>query len=324
MNISVFGLGYVGCVNLGCLAKTGHYVIGVDINENKVSLINNGQPTIIEKDIGDIILKYHGKGYIRATKDSNEAVKNSDISLICVGTPSSSYGHLNLDYVYSVAEEIGRALKNKNTFHIIAIRSTVIPGSNIKVGEIVEKASSKKRNVDFGIISNPEFLREGSAVKDYYNPSLTILGSDNEKAMDIMASIYSSINAPIEKVKIPEAELIKYINNTFHALKVTFTNEIGSICKKLKIDSNRIMELFCMDKKLNISSNYLKPGLAYGGSCLPKDLKGLKTIAHDNYIDIPVISAIEESNSIQKKKLFELIMNKIRQQDLCLACMSLM
>jgi len=310
MNISIFGLGYVGCVSLGCLSNNGHNVIGVDVAQNKIDLINQGRPTIIEKDIDNIIKEQFEKGRISATTDSEYAVLNSDVSFICVGTPSSANGQLDLKYVFKVAEDIGKAIKNKSQFHVISIRSTVFPGTNLKVSDIIEKSSNKKRNIDFSVVSNPEFLREGSAVHDYYNPAVTVLGSDNEKALDIMSEIYQKVDAPISKVEINEAEIIKYVNNSFHALKITFANEVGNICKKLKIDSHKVMELFCKDDKLNISSYYFKPGSAYGGSCLPKDLKGLRTIAHDHYLDVPVINSIEESNLYQKEVAFNLIKEK--------------
>lgn len=307
MKISIFGLGYVGCVSLGCLAQNGHEVIGIDVVDNKIDLINQGKPTIIEKDIDAIIEEQYKKGKISATKDYLYAVKNSEISIICVGTPSSKEGHLNLNYILKTAEQIGESLKGKNSFHIIAVRSTVLPGTNKKVGEVIESISGKKRNLDFAVVSNPEFLREGSAVKDYYNPAVTVLGSENGKALDIMSSIYKEINAPIEKVDISVAEIIKYVNNSFHALKITFANEVGNICKVLNINSHDVMDLFCKDDQLNISPYYFKPGFAYGGSCLPKDLKGLKTLAHDFYLKTPVISAIEDSNDLQKDIAFSMI-----------------
>tara|TARA_S200000501_G_scaffold376975_2_gene433715 strand:+ start:2561 stop:3745 length:1185 start_codon:yes stop_codon:yes gene_type:complete len=266
-----------------------------------------GKPTIVEKDIDKIIKQQHSNGQIRATINLKEAILSTDISFICVGTPSTNDGHLNLEYVFKVVEEIGKSLKEKNNFHIIVIRSTVFPGTNKNVGKIIEKFSGKIRNIDFAVVSNPEFLREGSAVQDYFNPPVTFIGSDSEKALNIMAEIYGDLNGPIKKVDIKEAEIIKYVNNSFHALKITFANEIGNICKKLGIDSHKVMELFIMDKKLNISPYYFKPGYAYGGSCLPKDLKGLNTIAHDNYLNTPVLSAIEYSNSYQKKVAYDMI-----------------
>ena len=314
MNISIFGLGYVGCVSLGCLSNNGHTVIGVDVTQNKIDLINQGKPTIIEKDIDKIIKEQFDNGRISATLDSEYAVLNTDVSFICVGTPSSINGQLDLKYVYKVAEDIGKTIKHKNEFHVISIRSTVFPGTNLKVSEIIEKNSGKKRNVDFSVVSNPEFLREGSAVSDYYKPAVTVLGSDNEKALAIMSEIYAKVDAPISKVEISEAEIIKYVNNSFHALKITFANEVGNICKKLNIDSHKVMELFCKDDKLNISSYYFKPGFAYGGSCLPKDLKGLRTIAHDHYIDVPLINSIEDSNQYQKDVAFNLIASKNKKK----------
>ncbi len=301
MNISVFGLGYVGCVSLGCLAQNGHNVIGVDVLDTKVDLINRGVPTIIEKDIDKIIAEQFKQKRVRATRDFKDAVLNSDISIICVGTPSTSEGHLNLEYIYNSAREIGETLKEKDDFHIVVIRSTVLPGTNKKVGEIIERASNKERNKGFAVVSNPEFLREGTAVQDYYNPPVTILGSDNERALETMASIYSKVNGSIEKVEVKVAEIIKYVNNSFHALKIVFANEVGNICKKLDIDSHEVMRVFCLDKQLNISNYYFKPGFAYGGSCLPKDLKGLKMLAHDNYIESPVLNSIENSNAYHKE-----------------------
>jgi GDP-mannose 6-dehydrogenase len=307
MNISIFGLGYVGCVSLGCLTQNGHNVIGVDVVKNKVNLINKGKPTIVEKEIDTIIDTQHKKGRIKATTDYREAISSTTVSIICVGTPSSNAGHLNLDYVYKVAQELGESFKQKHEFHVVVIRSTVFPGTNLKIGKIIEDVSGKKRNVDFGVVSNPEFLREGSAVADYFNPPVTVIGSDSKESLNIMADIYKDLNGPIKRVDIKEAEIIKYVNNSFHALKITFANEIGNICKKLGIDSHKVMELFVLDKQLNISPYYFKPGYAYGGSCLPKDLKGLNTIAHDNYLSTPVLSAIEGSNTYQKQSAYEMV-----------------
>ena len=310
MKISIFGLGYVGCVSLGCLAQNGNQIIGVDVEPLKVDLINQGKPTIIEKDIDNIIAEQHSLGRIRATANVHEAVNETEISIICVGTPSGPEGHLNLDYIFKTAQQIGEVLKEKDGFHVVAIRSTVLPGTNMKVGAMIEEASGKKRNVDFSVVSNPEFLREGTAVADYYNPPYTVIGSDNEKAKEIMTEVYSQVGGSMEIVEIPVAELIKYINNSYHALKVVFGNEVGSVCKKLGIDSHEVMRLFCLDTKLNLSPYYFKPGFAYGGSCLPKDLKALKTLAHDSYIDVPVINSIEASNTRSKNALLELILRK--------------
>lgn len=307
MNISIFGLGYVGCVGLGCLAKNGHNLIGVDVSQTKVNLINQGKPTIIEKDVDKLISEGLNSGRIRATHDYKDAVHNTDISFIAVGTPSTDDGHLNLDYIYKVAEEIGEALRTKEDFHIVIIRSTVLPGTNKRVSTIIEAISGKKCNVAFAVVSNPEFLREGTAVYDYYNPPVTVIGSESEYANRILGELYGDLQAPLQFVEINVAEIIKYVNNSWHALKIVFANEVGNICKKLEIDSHKVMEIFVMDKQLNLSPYYLKPGFAYGGSCLPKDLKGLKTIAHDFYISSPVLDSIEESNTLQKKRAINLI-----------------
>jgi GDP-mannose 6-dehydrogenase len=309
MKISIFGLGYVGCVSLGCLAKNGNEMIGVDVNEFKVDLINKGKPTIVEKEIDSIIGEQFRLKRIRATNNYVEAVKKTDVSIICVGTPSTPEGHLNLDYIFGCAQQIGDVLKRKKDFHIVVIRSTVLPGTNLKVSEVIEKESGKKRNIDFAVVSNPEFLREGTAVADYYNPPLTVLGGDNEYALKVISDIYSKVNGPIETVSIHVAEIIKYVNNSFHALKIVFANEVGNICKKMKIDSHEVMRIFCMDKQLNISPYYFKPGFAYGGSCLPKDLKALKTLSHDRFVETPVLNSIELSNSHHKDLTFNTIVD---------------
>lgn len=307
MQISIFGLGYVGCVSLGCLAKNGHRVIGVDVQQLKVDLINSGQATIVEKDIDTIIKEQFDQQKISATTDFKAAVRQSEISIICVGTPSSATGHLNLAYIYRTAEAIGEALKEKDGFHVVIIRSTVLPGTNKKLGEIIEQVSGKKRNKGFSVVSNPEFLREGSAVKDYYNPSVTVIGGDNEEAIKKVASLYEDLKGSIEITDIEVAELIKYVNNSYHALKITFANEVGNICKALNVDSHKVMALFCKDTHLNISPAYFKPGFAYGGSCLPKDLRGLVTLGHDNYITTPLLGSIDASNEHQKTVAFDMI-----------------
>jgi GDP-mannose 6-dehydrogenase len=307
VRVSIFGLGYVGCVSVGCLAQNGHNVIGVDVVDNKVNLINSGKPTIIENEIDEIMDRQWKEGRINATKDASSAVQDSDVSIICVGTPSTERGELNLTYLYDCAKNIGTGLKDKTGFHVVVIRSTVMPGTNAKVGKIIEEASGKKRNTDFAMVSNPEFLREGSSVKDYYNPAMTVLGCDNQQAIDIMQELYAEINAPFEIVDIEVAEIIKYVNNSYHALKITFANEVGNVCRSVGIDSHNVMELFCKDDHLNISPAYFKPGFAYGGSCLPKDLKGLGTLATDNGVDVPVLKSIHPSNEAQKDVAYNMI-----------------
>jgi GDP-mannose 6-dehydrogenase len=309
MEISIFGLGYVGCVSLGCLAKNGHTVIGVDVNQKKVDLINSGKPTIIEKDISAIIHEQFLLNKITATTNISEAVSKSEISIIAVGTPSTSQGHLNLNYIFNVAKDIGESLIKKDGMHIIAIRSTVLPGTCDKVAEIIEQVSGKKRNIGFAVVDNPEFLREGTAVEDYFNPPLTLIGSDNLLAAEKMSLLYKSLPGELIITELKIAEIMKYVNNTFHALKISFANEVGNVCSALNIDSHKVMDIFCKDKQLNISNYYFKPGFAYGGSCLPKDLKGFQTLAHDLYVKTPVINQIHISNDLQILRGIELIEN---------------
>lgn len=309
MNISIFGLGYVGCVSAGCLANMGHKVIGVDISKVKIDLINNGKATIVEENIDPIILKAYNKSLLIATDDANFAVQNSEISIICVGTPNKENGELDTSHLETVCFQIAHSLKNKKKFHIIVIRSTVIPGTSIKLIRLIEKYSGKKINIDFGFAINPEFLREGTAVYDFYNPPMTVIGSESEKVIIALKKLYKEINAPIEIVNIGVAEMIKMVNNSFHALKVAFANEVSCIAKSLKVDSNKLMELFVMDTKLNLSKYYFKPGFAYGGSCLPKDLKALNTISYGKLINTPVISNIENSNQAHIKRAIDKILS---------------
>jgi GDP-mannose 6-dehydrogenase len=309
MKISIFGLGYVGCVSAGCLAEMGHNVIGVDVNKEKVDLINSGMPTIIEKGIGDLIKTNVRNGNLKATNSAEYAVLNSELSIICVGTPNSEDGNLNLKYIFKVAGEIGNALRKKKSFHTILIRSTVKPGTNDKVGMIIKSKIINAENASekFGVVSNPEFMREGSAIFDFLNPPYTLIASKSRKALKISRKLYSKINAGIIETDIKSAEIIKYINNTYHALKITFANEVGNICKSLGINSFEVMKLFCSDRKLNISEKYFNPGFAFGGSCLPKDLKALNSLAYEKRTEVPVISNIIKSNEIQIQNAFRMI-----------------
>lgn len=314
MRISIFGLGYVGCVSLGCLAKNGHEVIGVDVSPTKVNQINNGLPTIIEKDIDAIIAEQFEAGNICATTDFKKAILHTEVSIIAVGTPSTPHGHLNLEYIFKVAEDFGKVLAHKDEFHIIAIRSTVMPGTADKFATIIEEKSGKLRNVDFAMVSNPEFLREGTAVHDYFHPPLTLLGAAHEEAAEKIASLYEHLPAEVVVTDIRVAEIMKYVNNTFHALKISFANEVGNICSELSIDSHKVMEIFCKDRTLNISPYYLKPGFAYGGSCLPKDLKGLQTLAHDLYVEAPLINSINKTNDVQIQRAIDMIMSQKKRK----------
>lgn len=309
MKISIFGLGYVGCVGMGCMADMGHKIIGVDINEEKVAMINNGHATIEEKDIDQLIKSGRKNNQIEATTDPQKAVLNTEISFICVGTPNLPNGHLDLRAIKSVAQSIGSALKNKNEYHIVVIRSTVTPGTNKKVGEIIEQESGKKNNDEFAIVSNPEFLREGSAVQDFFSPPYTLIASEDQKALKKMKKLYQDLEGEVLTSDVKIAEMMKLVNNSFHALKVAFANEIGRLCNKMDVDSQQLMDIFSKDTILNISPYYLKPGFAYGGSCLPKDLKALNLLSHDSYVDNPILKSVDKSNNIHIQHAIDTIIN---------------
>jgi GDP-mannose 6-dehydrogenase len=311
MKISIFGLGYVGAVSAGCLATDKHQVIGVDPNQTKVDLINKGVTPIIEKDIGEMIANTAKNGNLRATTDAREAVINSDLSLICVGTPSQLNGNLDLSYVRRVCEEIGTALKEKSSFHVVVGRSTMLPGSmrNVVIPTL-EASSGKKAGVDFGVCNNPEFLREGTAVYDYYNPPKTVIGETDLRAGDMLVELYKHMDAPLIRTDIETAEMVKYTDNNWHAVKVAFANEIGNISKAVGIDGQKVMEIFCQDTKLNLSSYYMKPGFAFGGSCLPKDVRALTYKGKSLDLDLPLLNAIMPSNQRQVEKAIDMIVNK--------------
>ncbi len=307
MNISIFGLGYVGCVGLGCLSKIGHKVIGVDIDENKVRLINDKKSTIVENGIDELIALGIEKDLITATNNVHDAISNTDIAIVCVGTPNNSSGGLDMNGIFNVAKEIGKSLKNKKSFFTIMIRSTVMPGTCNEVIKIIQEASGKINEVDFGVILNPEFLREGVAMNDFFNPPYTVVGGSSNKAIEQAKKIFSFTDAEFFEVDIKVAELIKFLNNSFHALKVSFANEIGRICKKLDIDSRALMNLFVSDNILNISPKYFMPGFSYGGSCLPKDLHALNSIANELYSNVPVLKSIKTSNDEHNDFIFKYI-----------------
>lgn len=302
MKISIFGMGYVGCVSSACFANDGHTVIGVDVNAAKVEMINNGKSPIVEKDLSAMTAKSVAKGLLTATTDYKQATNNTDISMICVGTPSNANGSLNLAYLIRVCENIGTALREKNAFHVIVVRSTVLPGTVEDILlPLIEDASGKSVNQDFGICFNPEFLREGTAVSDFYDPPKTVIGSSDEKSGDQVAGIYENLNAPLIRTTIRIAEMVKYADNSFHAVKICFANEIGNICKQLNIDSHKVMDIFCRDTKLNLSPYYLKPGFAFGGSCLPKDLRALVYKAKELDLSVPLLNSLMMSNETQLK-----------------------
>jgi GDP-mannose 6-dehydrogenase len=310
VKISVFGLGYVGAVSAGCLAKEGHEIIGVDPNPTKVKLINQGQAPIVEKGIGELIETAVKNGLLKATTHAAEAVRQTDLSLICVGTPSQLNGALDLKYVRHVCEEIGTVIKGLN-HHIVVARSTMLPGTmSGLVIPVLEEYSGKKAGVDFGVCNNPEFLREGTAVYDFYHPPKTVIGETDTKSGDILASLYKDLPGPMIRTDVATAEMVKYTDNVWHALKVGFANEIGNICKAVGLDGHKVMDIFCQDTKLNLSSYYMKPGFAFGGSCLPKDVRALTYKGRMLDLSLPILNSILPSNEEQIAKGLKMIIDK--------------
>lgn len=330
--ISVFGLGYVGSVSVACLANNGYDVIGVDVNPDKVAMIHEGRSPIIEEGLEDLLKQgvQAGRalaaasvelaqrtvgqplrapiGCIRATTDAHQAVHESDLSFICVGTPSNSNNSLNLTYVERVCHQIGEALASKQGYHLVVARSTMLPGSTEQIIiPILEHTSGKRAGQDFGVCFNPEFLREGSSIKDFYDPPFTIIGAEDQRAADSLSQIYAMLSAPLMVVPFKVAEMVKYANNAFHALKVVFANEIGNLCKQQGIDSHQVMNIFCQDRKLNLSSYYLKPGFAFGGSCLPKDLRALLYHCHNFDLYPPMLESLLPSNHRQIDIAYQMI-----------------
>lgn len=307
-SVSVFGLGYVGCVSSACFAREGHTVVGVDVNPTKVALVNSGRSTIVEDGIAELVSQMVASGRLRATTSVAEAVSATDISLVCVGTPSAANGALDLSYVERVCVEIGEAMRSKPAFHTIVIRSTVLPGTVHGVAApALERGSGKRAGVDFGVCSNPEFLREGTSIKDFFDPPFTLIGADSPAAAAAVAGLYAGLEAPVHIVAVRVAEMVKYACNCYHGLKVGFANEIGNICKALDVDSHEVMRIFCEDRKLNVSAAYLKPGYAFGGSCLPKDLRAVTHKARELDIETPILRATLESNRRQIERAFTMI-----------------
>jgi GDP-mannose 6-dehydrogenase len=311
LRIGVFGLGYVGGVSSGCLANDGHEVIGVDPVQAKVDLINEGRSPIIEAEIGEIIAATVASGKLRATTDPAEAVQASELSFVCVGTPSQTNGNLDLHYIRRICEQIGGALRDKVAHHTVVIRSTILPGTmHGTVIPVLEEFSGKKAGIDFGVCHNPEFLREGSAVRDFNAPPKTVIGELDEASGSLLVQLYEKLHAPLIRTSLETAEMVKYVDNSWHALKIGFANEIGNLCKVLGVDAHVVMDIFCQDKNLNISPAYLQPGFAFGGSCLPKDLRALSYKAKTHDLELPILTSILPSNEIQVNRGLQLIMQK--------------
>ena len=300
MKVAVFGLGYVGSVSAASFAADGHDVVGVDVNPDKVAAVTSGRSPIVEPGLDALLERSVAAGRLRATTSTAEAVAESDLSLICVGTPSRKNGSLDLKYLIRVCEQIGDALKQKATYHVVVVRSTVLPGTTHgHVIPTLEAHSGKKYGEGFGVAVNPEFLREGTALKDFQHPPLTLVGHNHASDAAPTKALYDGIEAPLYSTSIRVAEMMKYTSNAWHAVKVVFANEIGNLCKRVGIDSHEVMDIFCRDEKLNISPYYLKPGFAFGGSCLPKDVRALQYRAREVDLEMPLINALLGSNQLQ-------------------------
>jgi GDP-mannose 6-dehydrogenase len=300
MKVSVFGLGYVGSVSGACLAQMGHEVIGVDANPTKVEMVKEGRPPVIEEGLSDLFVDVTKRGKFLATGDVREAVLRTDLALVCVGTPSSSNGSLSTEVVERVCEQIGTVLAERKDYFVVIIRSTVLPGTVERlVIPTLESKSGKKAGADFGVCMVPEFLREGTSVKDFFDPPRTVIGQFDDRCGKVVEGLFDGIKAPLIRTKIAVAESLKYADNSFHAVKVTFANEIGKICKAAGCDSHEVMRIFCMDTKLNLSPYYLKPGFAFGGSCLPKDLRALTYHARSMDVPTPLLDSLLVSNKKQ-------------------------
>jgi GDP-mannose 6-dehydrogenase len=311
MRISIFGLGYVGCVSAACFARQGHDVVGVDVNAAKRDILMSGRSPVVERDLDELIAEGVGNGRLRAAASAQEAVAATDVSLICVGTPSRPNASLDLDYVARVCEEIGAALRDKQSRHIVCVRSTMVPGSTETIViPSLEKGLGGPLPARVRVAVNPEFLREGTAVHDFFNPPKTVVGSADDQTASAIVDLYAGIEAPIFKTPVKVAEMVKYVDNVFHALKISFANEIGSVCKSVGVDSHEVMHIFTQDRKLNISPAYLKPGFAFGGSCLPKDVRALVYLGRSRDLNLPLLSSLIPSNDVQIDRAANMIFSR--------------
>lgn len=306
--VGVYGLGYVGCVSAACLASRGCRVIGVDVNPDKVESVRQGRSPVVEEKIGELTAEVVAAGMLTVTTDAYATVLDTDISLICVGTPSTTGGGLLTRFLEQVTTEIGAALADKNGWHVVVYRSTMLPGTceNLLI-PLLEKASGKRAGHDFGVCVNPEFLREGSSVRDFLNPPKTVVGETDSRSGEAVIGLYHGLPGPRFRVPVRVAEMTKYVDNSFHALKVCFANEIGAICSSLALDSHAVMDIFLADTKLNVSPAYLRPGFAFGGSCLPKDVRALTHTARRNDLDVPLLSNVLTSNEVHLRRAVDLV-----------------
>ncbi len=309
MRVSVFGLGYVGCVTAACLAKRGHEVVGVDTNPDKVAMLNAAAPPVVESGLEELLSEVVGAGRLRATTSSQEAVAATELALICVGTPGRQNGSLNPEAIGRVGREIGRALRAGGAPFTVVLRSTVLPGTTERVlVPALRHGGQAAPRADLRVAMNPEFMREGSSLRDFARPPLTLVGCSDAKTAVLLRSLYEGVDAPFVHTTVRTAEMVKYVANAFHALKVCFSNEIGDVCAGLGVDPQEVMRIFLMDRKLNVSEAYLRPGFAFGGSCLPKDLRALLHAARCADLPLPLLSAILPSNEAQIRSGVEAVL----------------
>jgi len=307
--ISIFGLGYVGTVTAACLAHQGNRVTGVDLSAAKVAALDSGRSPIVEPGVSDLIAESQKAGRLHATSDSEKAVLESEISFLCVGTPSMRNGKLDLGHIGPVCQEIGAALRKKSSFHLVVLRSTVLPGTaETIVVPTLEKASGKKMGQAVGVCVNPEFMREGTAVADFLEPSITIIGAADPAHSKILRDLYAWVPGRIFETSFRSAEMAKYVCNAWHAVKVSFANEVGTLAKELQVDAEAVVEIFTADTKLNISASYLKPGFAFGGSCLPKDVRALTYRAKELDLALPLFESILPSNDAHLDRAVEIVL----------------
>ena len=315
MKIAVLGLGYVGSVTGACLAQMGHIVTGVDVSATKVRLLNSGQAPVLEQGLDGLVRNMVAEGRFRATLDPAEALDGADLSLVAVGTPSRRDGSANLDHVASALGGIGRFLRTARKFHVVGIRSTVPPGTTESlVVPTLQRISHKRAGLDFGVCFHPEFLREGSSIRDFFNPPRTVLGTSDQKTARRLIRMWRPVKAPVFVTSFKAAEILKYADNSFHALKVSFANEIGSLCRRFGISSEEVMEMFIRDTKLNVSPLYLKPGFAFGGPCLPKDVRALGRLARETGLSLPLIQNILPSNARHLDRAVDLVLSLQKQR----------
>jgi GDP-mannose 6-dehydrogenase len=305
MKINIYGLGYVGSVSAACFAAEGHSVVGIDVDRLKVDCINRGTSAVVEPGLEELIRAGVSSGRLRATTSAPE---DADVSMICVGTPSNDNGSLCLDYVTRAAAQIGEFLKGRDAYHVVCVRSTVLPGTvEGLVVPLLEQHSGRRAGQDFGVGMNPEFLREGTSIADFHEPPMTVIGELDARSGDVIQALYAGVSAPVVRTNVGIAEMVKYTSNAFHGLKVTFANEIGNLCKRLGLDGREVMDIFCRDEKLNVSAAYLQPGFAFGGSCLPKDLRALLHKSRELDLESPVLRSVLVSNVSQIDEAYRMI-----------------